>query len=58
MIRITVQIIFLIMLISASIVKINIQPTGIKNRANTCYMNALLSALHDVTPFRKVKMII
>ena len=29
-------------------------PTGIKNRHNICYMNALLSSLYDVTPFRKV----
>ncbi len=28
--------------------------TGIQNQASICYMNALLSCLYDVTPFRKV----
>lgn len=31
-------------------------PTGLKNRQNICYMNALISSLYDVTPFRMVKL--
>ena len=40
-------------LVSASTVTF-LGPTGIRNRNNICYMNALLSSLYDVTPFRKV----
>lgn len=30
--------------------------TGLVNENNICYMNALLSCLYDVTPFRKVQI--
>ena len=28
--------------------------TGLRNHENNCYMNALFSCLHDLTPFRNV----
>lgn len=33
-------------------------PTGLKNGMNICYMNALISCLHEVLPFKNVNEII